>query len=46
MVGGGSIIGYPSTILIKQSLYDTTHKIVKDQIGVEYESRTAQIYTI
>lgn len=46
MVGGPSIIGYSSTILIKQSLYDTVHKIVKDQIGRDNERNMPLLFTI
>ncbi len=40
-----SIIG-DKNILIKESLYDTVHKIVKDQIGVENEIYLPYLYTL
>lgn len=43
--GGVPIIGNKS-ILIKQSLYDTVHKIVKDQIGISNEINLPFLYTL
>nr|QUQ05876.1 ATP synthase F0 subunit a [Neoconidiobolus thromboides] len=40
-----NIIGNKS-LLIKESLYDTVHKIVKDQIGVENEKYLPYLYTL
>lgn len=43
--GGVPIIGNKS-ILIKQSIYDTVHKIVKDQIGISHEINLPFLYTL
>jgi F-type H+-transporting ATPase subunit a len=40
-----NIIGNKS-LLIKESLYDTVHKIVKDQIGVANEIYLPYLYTL
>lgn len=41
----GSIIGNKG-ILIKESLYDTVNKIVKDQIGIENQIYLPYLYSL
>lgn len=42
----GSIIGNGKGILIKESLYDTVNKIVKDQIGIENQIYLPYLYSL